>query len=142
MNIKSIYRPFFLLAAVALLGGAGCATQVGTVEPLDRRAPSDVVFESVRFGDASLARGVLIEGSNQSVVSGNLKRAQVVLSNSRPRPQNLAYRFEWYDSDGMIIESVTSVWKPLRLLGAQRTALTDVAPHARAVDFILQIKRS
>jgi uncharacterized protein YcfL len=142
MNLKSTNRLFFVLAAALLVGVSGCTTPVGTVEPHYRRAPSDIVHESVRFNDASLARGIFIEGANQTVVSGNLKRAQVVLASARNRPQNLAYRFEWYDSDGMIIESVTSVWKPLRLLGAERTALSDVAPHARAVDFILQIKRS
>lgn len=135
------HRKLLIAGLAALLLGSGCAS-VGTVEPRDRQAPSHPVTESVRFDDEILRRSVAVEGANLSTASGDLPRAQVVLLSTRSRTQNLAYQFEWYDSDGMRIESVTSVWKPLRLFGHESVAVSDVAPNPRAVDFVLKIRRT
>lgn len=141
MNIKILYHTALSLAVGSLLLGSGCA-QVGTVSPSNRQAPSDPVPENVIFDDARLARRISVEGANQSTASGNLRRAQVVISSTYSKPQSLAYQFEWYDVDGMRVESVTTTWKPLRLLGGEGTSVSDVAPNPRAADFVLKIKRS
>lgn len=142
MNKKLFSRTSFIIAFTALVLGSGCAHQIGTVESADRQDPAQPIPENVQFADKSMARGLVVEGASAGSASGNLLRAQVMVVSTRRKPQNLSYRFEWYDGEGMIIDSPNSIWKPLRLLGEERVPLSNIAPNPRAVDFVLKLKRS
>lgn len=126
-----------LMAAAALLGG--CATNVNTVERADPRATPDYVADKRVVTDNSLARSVRVVSVNQSTVSGNLLKIQVLVENQNSSLMPLRYKFEWIDKDGMTLSAPADTWKTIRLQGREKSSITAVATNPRAVDFVLKM---
>ncbi|NBQ16627.1 MAG: DUF1425 domain-containing protein, partial [Proteobacteria bacterium] len=53
-----------------------------------------------------------------------------------------AYRFDWVDAKGNVIESQTSVWKSTNVPSGGSTVIRSVAPNEEATDFRLQVRRA
>jgi uncharacterized protein YcfL len=73
------------------------------------------------------------------VMTDNLLRVDADLLNERPREQSIAYRFEWFESNGMSIDN-EEAWKPLLLYPDQLKTIRTVSPGGDAQDFRLVIK--
>jgi uncharacterized protein YcfL len=78
---------------------------------------------------------------NESVVSGDLTKVQVILRSTSNRAKSINYRFDWYDLDGIVV-TTNNPWKSLTLQGQQQVAVTATAPNPRAKDFRLNLQRS
>jgi len=74
------------------------------------------------------------------VASDDLLRIDVDIINERPQEQRIAYRFEWFESNGMSVDN-EEAWKPLLLYPDQVKTIRTVSPGADAQDFRLVIKR-
>lgn len=74
------------------------------------------------------------------VASDGLLRVDVDIVNERPREQRIAYRFEWFEANGMSVDN-EEVWKPLLLYPDQVQTIRTVSPGADAQDFRVVIKR-
>jgi len=51
------------------------------------------------------------------------------------------YRVEWLDSDGLVIETKTSVWLRVSAMGKSPFSFKVVAPRTEAVDFRMDTKK-
>jgi uncharacterized protein YcfL len=71
---------------------------------------------------------------------GDLLRIDVDLHNNRSTEQRVAYRFDWFESNGMRINN-EEAWKPLLLYPQDLRTIRTVSPGADAQDFRLFIKR-
>ena len=69
-----------------------------------------------------------------------LVHVQAVLQNADCSDMELQYRFEWYDSDGMLIEETSPMWHTARVHGKDRKVLEGVSESKSAVDFRLIIR--
>ncbi|MGB0786208.1 MAG: DUF1425 domain-containing protein [Alphaproteobacteria bacterium] len=118
----------------------GCQSSVNSVEREVVKANPNVVEDKRILADPSLSRSVRILNVVEDVVSGDIPRIQVTILNTRGNSLSVNYSFEWYNQSGIIISSTSSQWKPLRLSGKERAALTGVAPNPQAVDFLFKIK--
>ena len=49
--------------------------------------------------------------------------------------QEFNYRIEWFDMNGMAINTPTSVWIPRQIEGKESLTITAVAPTPTARDF-------
>jgi uncharacterized protein YcfL len=128
-----------LLGVLALAACNNSPEPVNTVERANERADPDLIeSESVIF-DRSLGRSLGLVRVNETTVSENLVKAQVVLQNRTTKVIDANYQWEWYDDAGMLIHSPMRTFKPVRLRGGERVALTNVAPTPRAVDFRFKI---
>lgn len=128
-----------LLTVVALLPACKSTPPVNTVQRENERADPDIVEpESIIF-DRNLGRKLNLVRVNESVVSGDLQKAQVMLQNRTKNALNVNYQWEWYDDAGMVIYSPTRTFKPITIRGGDTVALTSVAPTSRAVDFKLRV---
>lgn len=132
-------KTFLLLSGLILGLTASCTRPVSSVEPESPIGVPNVIQDRRVITDSRMSLQII--QVNESVVSGDLTRVQVVVQNTSNRPKTINYRFDWYDLDGMQVTTNTP-WKSIRLQGQQRSALTATAPNPRAKDFRLNLQRT
>ena len=118
----------------------GCRAAVGTVERARPVGVPQVVDDKRIIPDASLRKKVDIVQVNEGTVSGNLTKVQVVLANRKGSRVTVNYAWEWYDVNGMLVNSTGAAWKSLPLGGKEQKAVTAIGPNPQAVDFVLKLK--
>jgi len=74
------------------------------------------------------------------VTQNTLMRIDIDLENGESDEQRVAYRFEWYEANGMSTGG-EEAWKPLLLYPDDFRTIRTVAPNSDARDFNLLIKR-
>jgi uncharacterized protein YcfL len=131
--------PAILAATALLILTAGCQQTVNTVQRAEPQARPAVIQDKRVVTDRSLAETVQVVNVIETVVSGDLRKVQVTVTNNRSVARNFNYRFEWYDQDGMLVRT-PGPWKNQRIQGRETVPLSDVAPNPRAVDFILKLQ--
>lgn len=129
-----------ILALASLALAAGCATNVNTVSRAESMAAPTFVSDKRVITDASLAGLIRIVSVNESVVSGNLKKIQVMLENAKNNTRRVSYKFEWTDQDGMATNSIVQSWQSITLNGRETVTVTTTAISPKAVDFTLKLK--
>jgi len=95
-------------ATLMLLLGAGCQT-VNTTETAQPAFQRNMVSEKRVITDGSLARKVQILGVNVSDGPGGFLKVQAEVLNTTRRYQRFAYKWEWFDKDGNLVEGPSSV---------------------------------
>lgn len=132
-------RSFTLpVIVVAMLWSVACES-VNTAERAEPIAVSDPVALKKVEPDFSLRQQVQIVSANQGVAN-DLLRVQVVVRNNWALRKGFNYRFEWYDANGMQVEtSRTAAWKTARLQPKESITLTGIAPSPSVVDFRLKL---
>jgi len=136
-----------IIAAAALLavaGVSGCSTTSGA-EAVGKTVWNDEgareLSKKVVFNNSSLAGDIQIVDL-QSVLAGNIMKAQAVLKSKDRETLSLQYRFDWYDANGMEINSGAGSWKPLLITGRESKTIQSVAPDPRAKEFKLKIREA
>ena len=71
--------------------------------------------------------------------SGMLE-AQIRGQNVSKKPIHFEYRFEWMDSDGAVLESQMSPWKPLMLQPRETCFMNGIASMPTATDFMFAVR--
>ena len=74
------------------------------------------------------------------MMQNDLLRVDIDLKNGESDEQGIAYRFEWFESNGMSTGS-EEAWKPLLLYANDFRTIRTVSPNPDAADFNLLIKR-
>jgi len=74
------------------------------------------------------------------VMQNDLLRVDVDVKNGQSDEQGIAYRFEWYETNGMSTGG-EEAWKPLLLYVNDFRTIRTVSPNPDAQDFNLLIKR-
>ncbi len=127
------------LAVGSLLAGSlwltGCKTTVNTVE---RAAPSgqkQMVADKRVLTDVGLARKVYVVGVNEAPTPGGLLQVQLEVANQTNSRQRFSYSFQWFDANGMQINSTTALLLPCVLEGRETRFLSGVAPTPTCKDF-------
>jgi uncharacterized protein YcfL len=122
--------------AAVLLAVAGCSsTTVNSVENAQKEGQRQMVTDQRAVTDTSLARKVSIVGVNQSLTPGGLLKVQVELLNRTRSLQRFEYRFEWFNADGMQMNSVVSALVPDQIEGKEDKFISCVAPTPDCKDF-------
>jgi len=135
------------IAAAALLatvGLSGCSTTAG-VEATGKTVWNDEgareLSKKVVFSSSGL-EGDLQIVSMQSALAGNIMRAQATLKSKDRETLGFQYRFDWYDANGIEINSGSGSWKPLLITGRESKTIQGVAPDPRAKEFKLKIRET
>jgi len=55
--------------------------------------------------------------------------------NNSYNTERFQYKIEWVDADGIVVDTNTSVWKPMSAAGKSTFNITDAATRPQAVDF-------
>ena len=136
MNSNTV-RALATATLMALLG-AGCQT-VNTTETAQPAFQRNLVSEKRVITDASLARKVQILGVNVSDGPGGFLKVQAEVQNTTRRYQRFAYKWEWFDKDGNLIESPAAVSIIRQVEGKESLFINGVAPNPAARDFRLKL---
>lgn len=125
---------FFTILVITIVL-AGCHSTVNTTSPAENRAGPTVIKDKRIITDGSLVDKAGVVDVRETTVAGDLLKVQVQMYNSTSSLKSVNYRFEWFDSDGMRIETVLSRWKPKMLYGKETVWVSAVAPTPKTVDF-------
>lgn len=85
--------------------------------------------------DAGLHNRVQPIGINTFTGSGGSLKIQIELQNTTGSAQKFTYRIEWFDENGMIINTPAAVAIPHSIEGGETLVITVMAPTDRAKDF-------
>jgi uncharacterized protein YcfL len=119
--------------ALVILAGSGCAaTGTATVE---KRA----LTYRVKANAMILEDTIRITESHAQKVNGLLK-VQVRGENATGKTLRFEYRFVWLDSGGVVAETPTSIWKPMRLAAGETVFLNGMAATPDAEDFLMTLR--
>jgi len=130
-----------MLAAGAGLGLlTGCASTVNTVERAAPAGQRQMVSDKRIITDAGLNRAVRIVGVNEA--PGEFLKIQVELLNTTSSLKSFNYRFEWFDANGIQVNSPTSTAISRQIEGRESIFIGAVAPLPAAKDFRLKLIES
>ncbi len=141
--MKMTARKMPLTAVLILTAGLVWLPGCQSVNTVERAAPEgrrQMVDDKRVSTDYTLSRSLQVTAVNETTVSGDMLKIQVEVRNTSSRPKNFNYKFEWFDMDGMAVDSPLSAWKPARLKGKETMMLTAAAPNPRAKDFKLKLQ--
>jgi len=122
-----------------VLAVSGCQT-VNTTQRAEPRSEPKGVEQRRVITDTSLGAAASFQDVKETTTGDNLLKIQVALRNETNNEQRVLYRFEWFDDEGMLIDTKLSTWRQTTLFGKETVRLTGVAPRPDAVDFQLKVK--
>ena len=121
-----------VFAGISLL--SSCTT-VNTVERATPIGTKQMIADKRIITDSTLNKKVSIVGLNESTTSGGFLQVQIEVLNKKNSMQDFSYSFEWFDMNGMLVNTPTSVWIPRQIEGQETLSITAVAPTTTAKDF-------
>jgi uncharacterized protein YcfL len=133
-------KPSHLLPAACLglaaLLTAGCNTQrVNSIEPAQPAGQREMVNDKRVLADQSLYNSVRLLGVNKAETPEGFLRIQVEVQNETRRAKAFTYRVEWFDGQGMMMESASTPAMPRTIESKETLVITAVAPTPTAKDF-------
>lgn len=124
------------MAACAVVVTAGCTrTMVNTVEPASSTAQPQMLSDQRVLTDQTLNNKVRIIGLNTWTGPQGFLKIQASVQNRTRKVASFTYRVEWFDENGIIIETPSSPATPRSIEARQTVYVTATAPTTRARDF-------
>ena len=133
--VKNITKSMMLICVFAGISLLSSCTTVNTVEREKPVGMKQMVADKRLITDDTLKRKVSIVGVNEATTSGGFLQVQIEVLNRKNSMQDFSYRFEWFDMNGMLLNTPTSVWIPRQIEGQETLSITAVAPTTTAKDF-------
>jgi uncharacterized protein YcfL len=129
-----------IVASASLLAASGCGT-VNTTST--RTAPADSAIDAkTRVNDLFQEIFLSAKEVRMNRTKGGPMEVQVDVENNGFSYRTFAYRFDWVDASGNVLQSQTSVWKSTNVPSGGSTVIRSVAPTDDAADFRLQIRQA
>jgi len=126
-----------LLACAVLV--SGCRTTVNTVENADKAGVRAMVSDKRVVSDRTLENRIALVGINQAQTPAGFLRIQLELYNLKRTVQSFFYTVEWFDAEGMRVETATGGWMEQQIMARESLFLTFTAPNPRAKDFVVKM---
>lgn len=122
------------IVTLVLLALAACTSPVNTAEPAHSGAtPQEQWIDKIEKS-STLADKVNVVSAYVGESGGN-RRVQLNVKNGGNYPQDLRYRFEWFDGQGFKLYNPTEGWTNLTLRAGEQASLQATAPSPDAVDW-------
>jgi len=131
----------FSAACGLALSLAACTTTNTLEREHPTAVPNNVATRYVQT-DNDLSDIAQVVGVRQATVSGDLLKVDVDIYNNDVNTRQIVYKFEWFDNQGMHVETPLSTWLPKSLLAKETVTLSAVAPMPKAKDFKLKLQIS
>lgn len=131
-------RNIQILCLVCFFISAASFSSCRTVNTVERESPvgsRQMIADKRIVTDSTLNKKVSIVGLNESTTDGGFLRVQIEVINRKNSMQNFNYLIEWFDMNGMLMNTPTSVWIPRQIEGQETLTITAVAPTTTAKDF-------
>ena len=132
-------RTLMMTCVVPALLLAGCGS-VNTYRATAGAEPGKTTYES-QINDALTSIFLKAEAVRFARTQGGPYQVQVTVANDDFRYRRFAYRFEWMDADGMLVDS-GSTWQTATIASGGTAVISSVAPNDTCETFQLQTRRS
>ena len=90
---------------------------------------------------AIVGEGIQIEEVKTGIGKGGFMQVFVSGFNNSSGTKRFEYRVEWFDGDGVVINSTSSTWLPVSATGKSSFNFKAVAPSKDAVDFKIDTRK-
>ena len=149
---KTSFKIFSVFAAASMMASilCGCMDSVNTAENTEKTMTPNFVPTKRIVTDGYLDGRLKPMATDKVELPDSLLKIQVTLKSTRTglwdwlvkgnRPYRIAYRFEWFDKDGMVVNTASSIWLEKEVLPGDTLYISSVAPNQRCKDFILRLK--
>jgi uncharacterized protein YcfL len=138
MNTRKLFSLTSLGFTAGMLVLTGCST-VNTYERAQPVARKQMADDKRVVTDASLNRNVNVVGINETTISTGFTKVQVELFNKTSSPYSFRYHFDWFDAQGMLVQTPTSSWIDRNIQGKETMDIISIAPTETAKDFSLKL---
>ena len=126
-------------AAMVLVVATGCmGPSTGGLEVILKEGEKQAI---VRIDDSSFAKRIVVEETIARRSNTGFLGATVKVRNRFDRDFPIQYRFEWFDGDGMEIQSGGRPWEQAILHGGAAAMLSATASDKRGVRFVVRLRR-
>lgn len=151
---KTLLRFFSVFASAAMLAGllCSCMDPVNTAENTEKSMTPNFVPTKRVVIDGYLEGRLEYMTTNKVELPDGLLKIQVTLKSTRTglwdwlvkgnHPYKISYRFEWFDKDGMFVNTASSVWLEKEIIPGDTIYISSVAPNQRCKDFMLKLKET
>ena len=110
-------------------------TTVNTVEREEPVGTKQMIADKRVITDSTLNKKVSIVGLNEAVTPGGFLQLQIEILNRKNSMQEVSYKIEWFDANGMRVDTPASVSIPRQIEGQETLSITATAPKQTARDF-------
>jgi uncharacterized protein YcfL len=130
-----------LLLAAIIIFTAGCQQQGDPRMHARNEVGSDSLASNIvtrpiqKALDAITGRGIVVSNAVTKRNDVGLLEVQINGYNQSMDTKRFRYMFKWFDETGGLIETKTSVWLPMSVMGNQPFSVKGVAPRPEAVNF-------
>ena len=134
--------------AAAMAAAAGCISSVNTTENADTNMTPTHIADSRFVTDGFLRDRLALRNVRFSPAPGGLQQVQVEATSLRvgfwdqafgPDKYHIRYKFTWFDSTGMAINTILSDWQDKWILPGETVQFQSVAPTPACKDFRLNL---
>ena len=131
-----------LSMALLLVAAAGCQSSgvVGQGALKQEQEAEIPIYKRVVVNNTSLGRDIAVVDTRVAQ-TGDLLQVGVTVVSQTGSTIGLQYKFVWIDAKGFEINPDSGTWKPLTLYGKETRQIQGVAPNAKAIEFMLKIRR-
>ena len=139
-----------LLATMML---AGCLSTTNTVGNADPNMEPTPIRQERLVTDRALARRLEILSLNGAVNDNGLMEVQLEAINTRTgfwsglwssmmgdNPYEVDYKVTWLNSQGMVVDSLMSTWRRVKVIPGETLYIHTVAPNQDCQDFRIRMK--
>lgn len=135
-RMKTLPALAFSLAALLIL--PACET-VNTAERAEPGYEPQIIHDKRVSTDTSLQAAAGLIHLNETTLDTGFLKVQAEIYNNTSKRQRVHYQFEWFDKDGMRIDTAMGNWQAIALAGKESRYINAVAPTKQATDFRLKL---
>ena len=133
-----------VILLLSVFVAAGCANKKPPVTAgtgTSAMSQGDDFSKHLEVHNADLAKRLFISAV-KSRKSNGLLEVNLTLTSRYNKSQKLQYHFNWFDSEGFVIEAGKTPWIPLELHGQQSSTLRGLAPNINVSTFNVYVRET
>ena len=128
-----------VVIGAAALAMVGCHNPMNSVENAQKEGQRNMIADQRVVNDTGLNKAVSVVGVNTAMTPGGVLKVQVELLNRTKSLHRFNYRFEWFDANGMQINSVMTAVIADQIEGGESKFISAIAPTPACKDFRLKL---
>jgi uncharacterized protein YcfL len=142
MSKRTIKVTLLVAASAAMIAVVGCKKTESSYERTKPTYQLNTVDAAKVETDPVLATRARLVQIRQGMAQGDLLQIDAEFVNGDVWSGDINYKFEWFDDQGMPVETPTTGWLPKHIQAQEHYSLDAVAPSPKCKDFRLKLQRS
>lgn len=125
----------FILAVLAIFIFFGCSDKQKEITLEYINTHKNIVIE-----DDSILKWLIIENIASLVRADGMLEVEIATKNINSKSNTVAYKIDWFDENGFVIETILSKWKLLQIEGKRNAIIHGISPSQNAVSYKIRFQ--